>query len=278
MESAMFGDDRIGIIGLGNMGSAIIKGLLSSGVVLRQNILGYDHRPEPRNYLNTEFGVHVTNSCDELVGESDCIILAVKPKDIDDVLMRIGSQVGVHKTVISIAAGVTARHIEYLLNTGTPVVRVMPNTPALVGEGMSALFLGKYADLKQKIQAEAIFSSLGQVVTVTDERLMDVVTGVSGSGPAYFFYLIQCLTEVAEEEGIPEEDARRLASQTALGAARMVIATGEDPAVLRERVTSPGGTTEAAFEVFRELKLGEIYKKGVERAIQRSRELSRGGP
>lgn len=274
----MFGDDRIGIIGLGNMGSAIIKGLLSSGVVLRQNILGYDHRPEPRNYLNTEFGVHVTNSCDELVGESDCIILAVKPKDIDDVLMRIGSQVGVHKTVISIAAGVTARHIEYLLNTGTPVVRVMPNTPALVGEGMSALFLGKYADLKQKIQAEAIFSSLGQVVTVTDERLMDVVTGVSGSGPAYFFYLIQCLTEVAEEEGIPEEDARRLASQTALGAARMVIATGEDPAVLRERVTSPGGTTEAAFEVFRELKLGEIYKKGVERAIQRSRELSRGGP
>jgi len=273
----MFGEEAIGIIGLGNMGSAISKGLLSSGMVERKNIYGYDHRPEKRNYLDTEFGIRVTSSCDELVGESSVIILAVKPAQIDEVLMRVGTLVGVNKTLISIAAGVTTRHIEYLLSPGVPVVRVMPNTPALVGQGISAIYLGKRAQLKHKIQAEGIFSCLGEVVTVGEERLMDVVTAVSGSGPAYFFFLIESLIRIGRENGLREEDAQRLATQTALGAAQMILATGDDPQSLREKVTSPGGTTEAAFEVFKELKLGEIYKKAVERAIERSREIS-GGP
>jgi pyrroline-5-carboxylate reductase len=273
----MFGNHRVGIIGLGNMGGALIKGFLSTGVVLRECILGYDHRPENRNYLNTEFGVQVASSSDELVGESDIVILAVKPKQIDDLLMRIGSLIGVHKTVISIAAGVTTRHIEYLLSPGVPVVRVMPNTPALVGQGISAIFLGKNAELEQKIQAETIFSSIGEVVTVEDEKLMDVVTAVSGSGPAYFFFLIEQLMKVAEEHGIDQVTARRLVTQTALGAARMVIGTGDDPLQLRKRVTSPGGTTEAAFHVFEDAKMAEILKKAFERAIQRSREISGGG-
>lgn len=257
------------------MGEALIKGILASKLVARDELIGYDLRPERRDYIKEKFGIRVASSNPELIATSDVVILAVKPQQMDELLIELSRAFDPAHLIISIVAGVTTHYIESFVKAEVAVIRVMPNTPALIGAGISAISFGSHARAKDKEVAQAIFQAIGEVVEV-EEKLMDVVTAIGGSGPAYFFFLIESLTKCGIEHGLPEEVARKLANQTALGSARMVLETGEDPRVLRERVTSKGGTTEAAFGVFDRVKLGEIYSEAIDAAVKRSRELSGG--
>ncbi len=266
---------KIGVIGCGNMGQALIKGILESKLVAKKDLMGYDVIAERRAYIKETFGIRVADSNPDLIASSEVVILAVKPRQIDELLVEVSRAFGPTHLVISIVAGITARHIEGFIKAKVPLVRVMPNTPALIGSGISAIAPGSHCKANDKEVARSIFQAVGEVVEV-EERLMDAVTAISGSGPAYFFYLIESLIKCGMKYGLTEEVARKLANQTALGSARMVVQTGEDPKVLREKVTSRGGTTEAAFGVFDRAKLGEIYSEAVDAAVKRSRELSGG--
>lgn len=209
-----------------------------------------------------------------LVKCADAVILAVKPKDIDGLLSRdICCDLGPGKLLISIAAGVTTRHIEDIVGKEVPVIRVMPNMPAVIGEGISGICAGRSATASDMRLAGEIFSTIGAVVEVKEE-LMDAVTAVSGSGPAYFFYLMEQLIASAVALGIDGAVARKLVVKTALGSAKLVDETGADPADLREKVTSKGGTTEAAIRVFDRKAFGAIVAEATHAARARSKELS----
>ncbi len=268
-------DPILGMVGCGNMGEALIKGILASRLVAKDNLVGYDIRPERRGYIKEKFGIRLASSNPELIATSDIVILAVKPQQMDELLIEISRAFDPAHLIISIVAGVTTHHIESFIKAEVAVIRVMPNTPALIGAGISAISVGSHIKAKDKEVTRSIFQAVGEVVEV-EEQLMDVVTAISGSGPAYFFYLIESLAKCGIEHGLREEVARKLANQTALGSARMVLETGVDPRALRERVTSKGGTTEAAFGVFDRAKLAEIYSEAVDAAIKRSQELSGG--
>lgn len=261
----------IGIIGAGNMGEALIKGILSAGGA---DIIVSDASEQRRQFLKKNYKVAVLASNEELVRQSDIVILAVKPETIDAVLSEIRAALNEKKQVISIAAGITTGHIEKRLNKKTSVIRAMPNMPALIGKGISAICSGKFTKPADKQDAIKILSSVGKVVEV-EESLMNVVTAISGSGPAYFFFLIEELINAAIGQGLSEETAQELAVQTAFGAASLILETKEDPRLLRQKVTSKGGTTEAAFAVFQRAGLDDILHKAVEAAVKRSKELSR---
>lgn len=266
---------KIGIIGCGNMGEALIKGVLDAKLVARKDLFGYDISEERRNYINEKFAISLTSSSPELIARCDCIILAVKPQDLEGLLVEISRAFDPAQLIISIVAGVLTEHIEGFIKAKVPVVRVMPNTPALVGAGISAICTGTQVRAKDKEVAKSIFGAVGEVVEV-EEELMDAVTAISGSGPAYFFFLVESLVKCGIKHGLTEEVARKLANQTALGSARMIVQSGLDPEALREMVTSKGGTTEAAFGVLDRMRLGEIYSEAVDAAIKRSKELSGG--
>ncbi len=268
-------DKKIGVIGLGNMGGAIVNGLLSSGAVKKANIIGFDSDAAKRAAAVKKYGISATTrSILEVAAHCDIVIFAVKPQNIDEVLAEI-SFYGKNRLYISIAAGITTRRIEKALaRIPKPrVIRVMPNTPALVGEGISAICKGRYAAAKDLKVANEIFSSVGEVVNL-NEKHFDVVTAVSGSGPAYFFYFKEALIETAVSLGMDRVTAKRLVSKTALGSARLLIGSGQEPGVLRQRVTSKGGTTEQAIKVFDRSGMKRIVGKAVAAAVRRSKELS----
>lgn len=252
------------------MGEALIKGILSAGGA---DIIVSDASEQRRQFLKKNYKISVAASNEELVKQSSVVILAVKPQTVDAVLSEITAALDEKKPVISIAAGITTGHIEKRLGKNVPVIRAMPNMPVLIGKGISALASGKFAKPADKQDAIRILSSVGNVVEV-DERLMDAVTAISGSGPAYFFFLIEGLINAAVGQGLNKETAQKLAVQTAFGAASLVLETKEDPRLLRQKVTSKGGTTEAAFAVFQRAGLGDILHKAVEAAVKRSKELS----
>ena len=267
-------DKKIGVIGLGNMGGAVINGLLSSGAVKRTGVIGFDNDAAKRVVAVKKYGILATRSIIETASHCDIVILAVKPQNIDEVLREVSSY-GKGRLYISIAAGIKTRRIEKALSgiLRPRVIRVMPNTPALVGEGISALCKGKYATAKDLKAADEIFSSVGETVNL-NERYFDLVTAVSGSGPAYFFYFKEALIEAAVRLGMDKATAKRLVSKTALGAARLLIESGHEPGVLRQRVTSKGGTTERAIKVFDRAGMKKIIEKAVTAAARRSKELS----
>lgn len=266
---------KIGIIGCGNMGEALTKGILESKLVDKKDLMGYDVIAERRDHIRERFGIRVAGSNPDLIASSSVVILAVKPQQFDVLLVEVSRAFGPTHLVISIVAGKTTKYIEKFIKAKVPLVRVMPNTPALIEAGISAIAPGSYCRANDKEVARSIFQAVGEVVEVKEE-LMDIVTAISGSGPAYFFYLIESLVKCGVRHGLTEEVARKLANQTALGSARMVVQTQEDPKVLREKVTSKGGTTEAAFGVFDRVKLDQIYSEAVDAAVKRSRELSGG--
>lgn len=267
-------DKRIGVIGLGNMGGAIINGLLSSGTVKRTGVTGFDNDRAKRLVAVKKYGILATRSIPEAVAHSDIVIFAVKPQNIGEVLEKVSS-CGKGRLYISIAAGINTRRIEKALaRIRRPrVIRVMPNTPALVGEGITAVCRGRYATAGDLKAADKIFSSVGETVNL-NERYFDLVTAVSGSGPAYFFYLKEALIESAVSLGMDRATAKKLVSKTALGAARLLIESGHEPQVLRRRVTSKGGTTEQAIKVFDRAGMKRIVGKAVAAAARRSKELS----
>ena len=265
---------KIGLIGCGNMGEAIVSRLARAKPAAARSIIATDVDKAKMRKVRPRYGVRVADSIGKVVGFADVIIIAVKPKDFDAVLLSMRPCISTGKTIISIAAGITTGYIEKRLGKRIAVIRAMPNMPAVIGEAVSSISAGKHAKKRDVNIARSIFSAVGEVVEV-DEKLVDSVTAVSGSGPAYFFYFVECLIETAKELGLAERIAKRLALKTALGSAKLLAACGEEPGVLRAKVTSKGGTTEAAFKAFEAEDFRGIVKKAVRRAHQRSRELSR---
>ncbi|MHC4572722.1 MAG: pyrroline-5-carboxylate reductase [Planctomycetota bacterium] len=267
--------DTIGFVGSGNMAEALIKGIITAKVCTPENILISDIRPERLEFLAKEYGVQPADSNAALAGKVDILVLSVKPQNMGEALQSIKDTFKSDTLVISIAAGIKVAKIAAALGDAA-IVRVMPNTPALIGEGASALFANEKAK-RMLEKAERIFSAVGRVVVVANEDLIDVVTAVSGSGPAYYFLLMEEMIKAAGELDLPDRVAKDLVLQTAKGAALLAVEAdkrGETPAELRRKVTSPGGTTEAALKLFADGNLGPTIAAGIKRARDRSRELS----
>ena len=268
-------DTTIAFIGGGNMARSLIGGLISGGCPPGK-IWVSDPQQQTLDSLEDNFGVHVTSDNAAATAAADVIVLAVKPQIMGDVLFSIVEEVRAnHPLIISIAAGITEGIINNGLGGGAAVVRTMPNTPALLRCGATALYANDAVSEAQREKAESILRSVGIVRWVEDEKQLDAVTAISGSGPAYFFLMIETLQNAGEELGLPHETAHLLALQTAYGAARMALESADDPGVLRERVTSPGGTTAAALNHLDENGFTEIFKDAVRAACDRSAELSR---
>jgi pyrroline-5-carboxylate reductase len=266
---------KIGIIGCGNMGEALLSRLVNI-MDKSTSIMVSELDARRREYLEDKYKLIIEIDNNRVVKFADIIILAVKPKDFEDVLKReICCGVSKNKLVISIAAGITTRYIENIIGREVPVIRAMPNMGAIIGHAVSSLSAGASVNKNDMESAKEIFSAIGGVVEV-DEKLVDAVTAVSGSGPAYFFYFIESLCEAAQELKLPSEVAKRLVMETALGSIRLLHDLKEEPAVLRKKVASKGGTTEAAFKVLERKKIKKIIKDAVKEACKRSKELSRG--
>jgi len=262
----------VGVIGCGNMGSALARGMVEARLLPARRIAGYDADASKVLRLSRALKIKAARSIREAAACS-VVLLAVKPQQMGEVLAEIRPFLGHRPLLVSIAAGVRTGWIERRAGRGVPVVRVMPNTPALVKKGISAITAGRSAGARHRVIAEKIFGSVGETVRVP-ERLMDAVTAVSGSGPAYFFYLMEQMASAGRQLGLPAGTAKRLAAVTARGAARLATCGGEDPAAFRKKVTSKGGTTEAAFKVFERKGLGKILQEGIRAAARRAKELS----
>lgn len=266
--------ERIAFLGAGNMAEALIKGIIDAKLVEPTNVIATDIRADRLKYIADKTRVSVSPDNVRAVKQARIIILAVKPQDMEVLLGQIRSVLDPSKLVISIAAGVTTKYIEDLVGGKIPVIRVMPNQPVRVREGASAFCMGRYAKKDEASVAKTLLGAVGKVMEVSED-LMDTVTALSGSGPAYIFFIIGSMAEAAVSLGLDRDAAYTLAAQTALGASRMVLGTGEDPLVLAERVTSPGGTTEAALRVFEKRDLKGILSQALEAAAARSKELAK---
>lgn len=266
-------DLTVGLIGAGNMADALIRGLLGRGVVPPARLWVTNRSNTARlEALRERFGVRITREKRALTAAASLLILAVKPRDMAHLLDELRGLVHADHLVISVAAGIPLATIERAL-PDAPVIRAMPNTSAAVQESATVLAAGTRANDAHLSDAEVIFRAVGDVAVV-DEALLDVVTALSGSGPAYVYHLIEAMILAGRALGLDGELARRLAVQTLVGAARMLAETSEDPGELRRRVTSPGGTTMAALQTLEARGFARSVREAVDRAAQRSRELA----
>lgn len=261
---------RVGLLGGGAMGEAILAAVLAGGVAL-DDVLVCERSAARATELAERHGVRADATAAKVAARSDVLVVALKPKDVAAVLAEIGDSLG--GVVVSVAAGLTTAFYEERLPAGTPVVRVMPNTPALIGRGAAAVCAGSHATPEHLAAVEALLAGTGLVVRVAESD-MDAVTAVSGSGPAYVFYLIDALTEAGVLLGLTRETAAALAKATFSGSAALVEETGEHPVVLRERVSSPGGTTVAALRELDAHGVRAAVLAAAEAARDRSRELA----
>ncbi len=267
--------DRIAFIGGGNMARSLVGGLIARGQAAGDIVVA-EPQAAARDALAREFGVHVTEDNGAAARDATLVVLAVKPQVMRTVCTALReSGAGRGAVFVSIAAGIRTGQLVGWLGAGTPVVRAMPNTPALIGAGATGLFATPHVTPAQRAATESLLAATGIVAWIADEALMDAVTAVSGSGPAYFFLLVEALQAAAEAQGLPRDAARALVVQTALGAARMAAEGGEDAATLRQRVTSPGGTTQAAIEALEAGGFRRLVADAVARATARGAELSR---
>jgi len=268
---------KIGIIGCGNMGEALLTGLLNKNVFKNENITISEKQEERSKYLKQKYPQTIlTKDNQSLVKNSSVIILAVKPQDMESLLKEIPAFLNDSHLIISIAAGIKISFIERIIQKSIPIIRAMPNLPALIGRGISAYSTsGKNKTIEKILDdtAEKILGSLGKVIKLEEDK-MDTVTALSGSGPAYVFYMLEAMIDAGVKLGITEAQAKELSVQTIIGAAKM-IEKGEDPATLRKKVTSPKGTTEAALKVLIDNKWKEILTQAIENAKARSEELSK---
>ncbi|NOQ48827.1 MAG: pyrroline-5-carboxylate reductase [Methanococcoides sp.] len=263
-------EKRIGFIGTGKMGESLIRGILASHSEITLN--ASDVYKPALERLNNELGINVSTDNTETIGDSDVVVLAVKPQILKSVLAAIKDSITADKLVISIAAGVPVAAIEDELNEGTRVVRVMPNIAATVAEAASAVCAGTNATDEDMEIALEMFQSIGSAITIP-EKLMDAVTGLSGSGPAYIFPVIEALADGAVHEGLDRANAITLAAQTVLGAAKMVLETGMHPGELKDMVTSPAGTTIRAIRTLEESGIRAAFMNAVIESSTRSKEL-----
>ncbi|MFW2388159.1 MAG: pyrroline-5-carboxylate reductase [Polyangiales bacterium] len=267
-------EHTIAFIGAGNMAGALIRGLVRTATVPADQIIAADPDAARREALEHELDVRTTGDNAEAIQESSVVILATKPQVFREMLPGVASALQPDTLLISVAAGIPTRLIERALPEGARVVRTMPNTPALVGAGATAIAGGGQATEEDLELAEILFRSVGISVRVPEGQL-DAVTGLSGSGPAYVFAMVEALRDAGMREGLSEEDALKLASQTVFGASRLLRDTKESPGVLRERVTSPGGTTRAGLDALEAAGFSDAVIGAVRAATRRSVELGR---
>jgi len=261
----------IAFIGGGNMASAIIGGLLRQGLPAAQ-IEVVEPLAQARDKLKDQFGIVAQEHASVALARAVLVVWAVKPQTFKQAATQARAHIGA-ALHLSVAAGIRSGSIAQWLGTQR-IVRSMPNTPALLGAGAAGLYANKKVDAKQRATAQALMEAVGKALWIEDESLMDAVTAVSGSGPAYFFLLMECMETAARELGLPAEAARALTLQTAFGAARMALESGEAPEVLRKQVTSPKGTTAAAVGVFEDGKFAALVQKALTAARDRGRQLS----
>ncbi|MFO7992693.1 MAG: pyrroline-5-carboxylate reductase [Marinobacter sp.] len=265
----------ISFIGAGNMASAIIGGMLDSGFKAA-NIWVSAPDDNHLQSVRKQFGVSVTTDNRYCAQQADMVVLAVKPQVMADVCYDIAPVVqNTRPLMVSIAAGLEASTLDEWLGGGLPLVRVMPNTPSLVGKGAAGLYANDQVKDKQKVMVESVFNSIGSALWVEEESLLHAVTALSGSGPAYFFLMLEALEEAATEAGIASDTARTLAVQTMAGAAEMAGRSEHDPGQLKRNVMSPGGTTEQAIHTFEDGGLRDLVKKAYSAAYKRSGEMAK---
>ena len=265
---------KLAFIGAGNMGGALMAGLVKSKLVRASQITAVDVDQARLKSLKASIGVNISSDISKSVSNADLVVLAVKPQVMDEVFAAIGN-IG-SKAVLSIAAGVTISRIVIGLGGRAHVIRCMPNTPALVGAGIAALCAGPRVKASEMALAQKVLDSVGSTVIVKNEKLLDAVTGLSGSGPAYVFMVIEALADGGVLMGLDRATSLKLSAQTVLGSAKMVIETGKHPGVLKDMVTSPGGTTAHALELLEEFGVRGAFMAAVRAAKERSEELGKG--
>lgn len=265
---------KIAFIGCGNMARSLIGGLIADKVD-PERLAAADPDDMQRRVVSDRFGVNTSADNNAVIQEADIVVFAVKPQLMRDVIGHSADALGrSSKLIISIAAGVRLASIMRWLNRATAVIRVMPNTPALIRAGAAALIANEQATASDRNTAEAMMRSVGTVIWLDNEAQMDGVTALSGSGPAYFFYIMEVLEKTALNLGLDKQQARLLTIETALGAAKMALLSSSAPATLRQQVTSPGGTTERALKVLMNGTLDNVFDEALAAARQRSVELS----
>jgi pyrroline-5-carboxylate reductase len=262
---------QVAILGAGVMGETLLSGLIRGGR-RPEELLITERRPERAAELRERYGVDVVSNVDA-AAKADTLVLVVKPQDMADLLAEIAPAVRPTQTVVSLAAGISTSFVESRLPEGVAVVRVMPNTPALVDEGMAAISRGAHCDESHLVLAEGLLAATGRVIRVP-EKQQDAVTAISGSGPAYIFFVVESMIEAGVHMGLPRSTATDLVVQTVVGSAKLLRETGEHPTVLRERVTSPGGTTAAAVRELEDHKVRAAFLSAIEAARNRSRDLA----
>jgi len=272
---------RVTLIGCGNMGAALAEGWIKANLLSRLNIVDPSEIPQP--FLNHDYVFHVKQQrvmdLNQPEFETDIIILAVKPQIMDDVLMTLNETLPDNVPILSIAAGKNIQSFQDKVGQSQPIIRSMPNTPAAVGKGITALIGTNITDTHKEM-ASALFNAVGETIWLEDENLMDAVTAISGSGPAYVFYLVEALAGAGEKIGLPADQAMQLARQTIIGASGLMESGKDnnnnavDASTLRQNVTSPGGTTEAALNVLMNGAFQNILDEAVKAARDRGKELS----
>lgn len=268
-------DKHIALIGLGVMGEALLSGLLHGGRD-RSGVTISDRNAQRLEQMATMYGVRAASAAEAVKG-AQMVVLAVKPQDMKALLTELAPNLPHGALVVSIAAGITTEFLQAHLPEGTAVVRAMPNTPALVDEGMSAVCPGAHVSAIQVQEATELLAGCGEVITISENHL-DAVTAISGSGPAYIFYVVEAMIEAGVLLGLPRATSTDLVVQTLYGAATMLKDTHEHPTVLREQVSSPGGTTMAALRELDDQKVRAAFLRAMEAAAARSAELAAGQP
>jgi pyrroline-5-carboxylate reductase len=263
----------VGFIGAGNMGEVLIRGLLNSGKVEKTDIIASDSNQERLAFISDTYGVRTTPSNIELVEQSSIVIIAVKPQNIDDLLDELSTSSHENHLFISIAAGITTEKLSSKMHHRSGIIRVMPNAPASVLAGIAAVYPGRNVSPGDLQRAVSIFECVGKTVIIKNEALMDVVTGLSGSGPAFVFLVIESLSDAGVQLGISRKESSLLAAQTVYGAAKMLLETGRHPSELKDIVATPGGTTFAGLKMLEKGNFRSTIMEAVEAATTRSREL-----
>jgi pyrroline-5-carboxylate reductase len=267
-------NSRITFIGCGNMGRSLIGGLIANGLPVN-SITGTDINAEQRQTAASQFNIEVLEDNRQAIKDTDVVVLAVKPQSMQDTLQGIKAALAQEKPLlISIAAGIQLSHLGQWAGEELAIVRTMPNTPAIIQAGATALCANRHTSETQRDLAEAIMRSVGLALWLDDESLMDAVTALSGSGPAYYFLIMEVMEKAATQLGLSQEHARILTLQTAFGAAKMALESNQDAQTLRKQVTSPGGTTEQALNVLMDGGIEDLFVDALKAAQKRSAELA----
>lgn len=271
----MLNEQKVAFLGAGSMAEAMISGMVSAKKLSPHHIIATNKSNEDRlTELREKYGITAI-SRDELVCEDvDVFILAMKPKDADAVLADLKDKINPNQLVMSVLAGISTEFMEFRLHDNQPIIRVMPNTSSMMQESATAISTGQHVGMDHVLTAKELLSCIGEVYVIEEEK-MDIFTGIAGSGPAYFYYLMEHIEKAAAEEGMPPELARQIGAQTILGAAKMIMNRDETPSELRENVTSPNGTTAAGLDALAENGGGRAIMAAVKGASSRSKEISK---